>query len=366
VLSGHSDMTYDVTRWIAANQPAQQFLDGQPDPWGMRVDKYYLPTRQQPQLYPTDAFIPQDPSPQAARAYSPIFPLSLGVNDMLYAWPPGTEDTKSEDQGDTAFNYQRLQQESPGQRALFSLLDLADTSAYLMPSAAILNDAGRYVQPTPQSMAAALQSMVTSSNGITQQVSLNSNNPAEYPLTMVVYAMVPTHGVSQAKADTIARWLRFVGGPGQVQGSAPGQLPAGYLPLPASLKAETLAAANAVQNQTGTPPAHTHTHTNTGTPSSTATHTPSPFPSPGGKLHGSKPSSGLSLPTVGPKITLVAVRNPQTAGVLRYVLPVTLIAGGLAALAGSSLLLGDAPNAAVRALARRVFSSARTMRRKIL
>ena len=356
VESGHSDMTYEVTRWIGADQPAQQFLSGQPDPWGMRVDNYYLPTHQQPQLYPTDAFIPQDPSPQPSRGYSPIFPLTLGVNDMLYSWPPGQNDTKSEDQGDSAFNYQRLSQESPGQRALFSVLDLADTAAYLMPAAAIPNHAGRYVQPTPQSMAAALQSMVTDSNGITQQVNLNSGNPAAYPLTMVIYAMVPTHGVSQAKADTIARWLRFVAGPGQVQGTSPGQLPVGYLPLPASLQAQAMAAANAVQNQTGAPTGHS-------TPAPTPR--PSLSPSPGGKLHGSKPSPGVSLPTVAPKITLVAVRNPQTAGILRYVLPVTLIAGGLAALAGSSLLMGDAPNAARRAIARRVLK-VWALRRKVL
>jgi hypothetical protein len=358
VESGHSDMSYEITRWIAADQDAKQFLDGQPDPSGMHIDNYYLPTSTQPQLYPTDAFIPQDPSPQPARAYSPVFPLNLGVNDMLFSWPPGTQDTKSEDQGDTAFNYQRLTQESPGQRAMFALLDLGDTEAYLMPSAAILNHAGRYVQPTPQSMAAALQSMVTNSDGITQQVNLNSNNPAEYPLTMVIYAMVPTHGVSQAKADAIARWLRFVAGPGQAAGTSPGQLPVGYLPLPAGLQAKAMAAADAVQNQSGAATGHTHTPAPTPAPSLS--------PSPAGKLHAAKPSGSLSLPTVAPKITLVAVRNPQTAGALRYVLPFTLMLGGLAALAGTSLLVGDAPNAAVRAVARRVLSSARTLRRKIL
>ena len=58
-------------------------------------------------------------------------------------------------------------------------------------------------------------------------------------------------------------------------------------------------------------------------------------------------------------------KTPQTAGILRYVLPVTLIAGGLAALAGSSLLMGDAPNAVRRAIARRVLI-AWALRRKFL
>jgi hypothetical protein len=357
VQAGHSDMTYEVTRWIAANQAAHDFLGGQPDPWGMHINTYYLPTARQPQLYPTDGFIAQDPSPQAARAYSPVFPLSLGVTEMLNSTPPGTQDFLSIDSNDSAFNYQHLPQESTGQRALFAVLDYGDTANYLMPSAAILNHAGRYVEPTQQSMAAALQSMVTASNGITQQVNMDSNNPAEYPLTMVIYAMVPTSGVSKTKAATIAQWLRFVAGPGQVQGSAPGQLPAGYLPLPTSLKNETLNAANAVQNQTGAPAHATHHSTPSPSPSAPAS------PSPAGKVSPSKPSTGLTLPTVAPKITLVSVRNPQAAGGLRYVLPITLIAGGFAALLGSSLMVGDT-GAALGARITRVLD-ARTRRRKM-
>jgi hypothetical protein len=358
VQSGHSDMTFELTRWIAANQDAQNFLDGESDPSGMHVNNYYLPTARQPQLYPTDGFIAQDPSPQAARAYSPVFPLSLAVTDMLNAAPPGTQDFLSVDSNDSAFNFQRLPSETPGTRALFAVIEYGDAAAYLMPSAAILNHAGRYVQPTLQSMAAALQSMTTASDGIAQQVNMDSNNPAEYPLTMVIYAMVPTSGASITKAAAIASWLRFVAGPGQVQGSSPGQLPVGYLPLPAGLKAETLAAANAVQNQTGAPAGHKQT-----TPATS----PSASPSPGGKLHASKPSSGLSLPTVRPKITLIAVRNPQTAGGLRYALPITLIGGGFAALLGSSLMVGDT-GAALGAWILRVFNlrTLRALRRKIL
>jgi hypothetical protein len=156
VQSGHSDMTYEVTRWIAANQEAQQFLDGRPDPWGMHVDTYYLPTSKIPVLYPTDAFIPQDPSPQPARGYSPMFPLSLAVTDMLEATPPGTQATLTLVSGTNSLNYARFGQQQTGQRALFSVLDYGDTAAYLIPSAAILNHAGRYVQPTRSTRTATI------------------------------------------------------------------------------------------------------------------------------------------------------------------------------------------------------------------
>ncbi len=47
--------------------------------------------------------------------------------------------------------------------------------------------------------------MVSDGNGITQEVSTNSKNPAAYPLTMVIYAMVPTSGLPTAKAEAIAQ-----------------------------------------------------------------------------------------------------------------------------------------------------------------
>ena len=345
VQSGHSDMTYEVTRWIAANADASQFLAGAPDRWGMRVNYYFTGVH-----YPTDAFLAQDPTPQMAHAYSPIFPLSLAISDMVENWPPGTGDKLEVTVPNQPPSYPRLTIETPGQRALFAVLDEADTAAFLMPAAAIENHAGRYVTPTPASMAAALKSMTTSSNGITQQVSLTSKNPAEYPLTMVVYAMVPTSGVSAAKAATIARWLRYVAGPGQVQGSAPGQLPTGYLPLTAKLRAETLTAADAVQNQTGTTKS-----------------TPSPSPKPSASPSAAKsvqasPSPSVSLPAISPKITTVADRNPVAAGITRYVLPVILLIGGVTALGGASLLAGSSGVIGVRA--RRLYQTARRRKRK--
>ena len=51
-----------------------------------------------------------------------------------------------------------------------------------------------------------------------------SNNKAAYPLTMVIYAMVPTSGASEAKAAAIARFLDFAAGAGQKQGVQPGNL----------------------------------------------------------------------------------------------------------------------------------------------
>jgi hypothetical protein len=174
---------------------------------------------------------------------------------------------------------------------------------------------------------------------------------------MVIYAMVPTSNVSSAKADAIARWLRYLAGAGQNQGTAPGTLPVGYLPLTPKLRAETLTAANEVQNQTGDAK-----KSSSPSPSASSSSSSSVSPSAGSSVS-SSPSSGVSFPKVGQKINTVAVRDPQTAGFLRYALPGVLIIGGLAALGGASSLMAPS-SGAIAARLRRFYHTGELWRRK--
>ena len=192
-------------------------------------------------------------------------------------------------------------------------------------------------------MAAALRAMTTAKNGVTQQVNLRSKIKAAYPLTMVVYALVPIGGVDPSKAAKIAKWLDYVTGPGQTRGELPGRLPFGYLPLPANMRAQATHVAEEVLNQTAT------TSTPTPTPTDVPT-TPAPTDSSGaGPVDSSVPSTNPSdtptatpttsagFPTATPTITTIALKSPATAGVTRYALPAVLILAGLAALLGASI-----------------------------
>jgi hypothetical protein len=301
VLSGQSDMTWELTRWIAGNGPARSFLDGSFDPWGMHVNTDYLnmqlPT---PSLNSMDSYLP------VAHRYDPVFPLSSVAQYQVDNWYPAT-DWQPDAQG----NYDKLTPEIPGDRALFAILDEADAAAYELPVAALQNGAGKYVLPTDAGLAAALSTLYTDHNHISQAVRENDKKVAgAYPLTMVIYAMVPTGGISKKKAKKIAQFLDFVANAGQVQGDQPGDLPPGYLPLTAKMRAQTLKAAKAVLNQTGNTKA---------APSAT----PAPAPKP-------SPSQG--------HISLGFVSNPLTAGLIRYALPILLVAGALLAVAGSFAL----------------------------
>ena len=343
VQSGHSDMTWSVTRWIAANADAKQFLDGQFDPWGMHINTAYMgPTNL---TYPTDAFTAQDSYPVIQHRYSPVFPLSLAASYQAQNWEPGTSYVK-----DQFGNFPKDPIQPPGQRALFAILDEGDSAAFRFPVAAIPNATGNYVRPSKSAMAAALNHMQSDGSG-TQQVNLASTSKAAYPLTMVIYAMAPTSGTPHKTAAAMARFLDFAAGAGQKEGVQPGQLPPGYLPLPASLAAKTRKDAIAVLNQTGattTPKTKPTTHHNGGAGSGTSSASSSPKGA--GGAPASQPSAGPT--NGGPPISFVPVAHVSPATITRYVLPALLILGGLTALAGSSSLISSDPAEAAARLRR--------------
>jgi hypothetical protein len=336
VVGGLSDMTYEVTRWVAGSAFADEFLAGRRDHWGMHVNKRYRGIK-----YPISTFTSRDPSLLLQAAYSPTATLADVTSAMVQGQPPGSNGFQPLTTGcppaQQCFN--PLSGEPDGDRALLAVTDEADAATFLMPTAAIRNGAGRYVTPTQKSMAAALRSMVTAKNGITQQVNLKSKNPAEYPLTMVVYALVPIGGISHAKAVKISRWLDYVTGPGQQQGEVSGKLPMGYLPLPRRLRAQAQHVATEVLDQTGNTKKSSSpspTPSGSASPSSTPTPTGSSTPT---ASSSATPTASQSAPTTQPTPTIsyVALRRPSGAGLTRYALPALLIIAGLAALLGGSI-----------------------------
>ena len=349
VMSGHSDMTWEVTRWIASNRDANNFMLGQFDPWGMHLNSDYLSLR-----YPQDSFTGQDNYPVISHKYSPAFPLTAVVQIQAQ----NTDDGTDYEVDPTTGNYPKDPIEFPGARSLFAVVDEADAAALQFPVAKILNADNRYVGPNAKSMAAALSTMTPiGGNGVTQQVNFGKKRADAYPLTMVIYAMVPISGVSSKKAAAIADFLDYVVGPGQHHGLNVGQLPPGYLPLTSTLTAQALHAADEVRAQSGNPkPAKK-------SPSSS----PSSSPSAGASSHGAggSPSSSAS-PTPGsaPRIVTLTTKNAQTVGLARYALPALLILGGLAALGGASSLIASTVGTAILIPLRRLRRLRLTLRRK--
>jgi ABC-type phosphate transport system substrate-binding protein len=325
VLADPSDMTWTMTRWIGADPDAASFLTGTFDPYGMHVNTFYLGLK-----YPQNTFQVQDPTLWWANEYQPVFGLSRAVNYQAVSQDAGANVSTVQPNGSTI--YTKDPAEPVGHRALLAVVGQGDSALNHFPTAALSNAAGDYVRPSAAHMAAALNHMTSDGSG-TLQVNLANKDPKAYPLTMVIYAMVPTSGLSHAKAAAIARFLDFAAGPGQTVGVQPGQLPPGYLPLPASMRARTRKLAVEVADQSGN-----HGGGGGGQGGSGGS---------GGGSHssshnsgsGASPSASQPATQSGPQITLVAA-HPKPAAFTRFALPALLILGGLAALGGSSVLLG--------------------------
>jgi hypothetical protein len=327
VLSDPSDMTWTVTRWAGADPDATSFLAGTFDPYGMHVNTFYLGLK-----YPNNTFQVQDPTLLWSNEYQPVFGLAKAVNYQAVSQDSGANVQSTNPNG--TIIYTKDPAEPVGHRALIAVVDQGDAALDHFPVAKLRNAAGDYVRPSNTGMAAALSHMSSDGSG-TLQVDLTNKDPKAYPLTMVIYAMAPTSGLSHAKAAAVARFLDFAAGAGQTPGVQPGQLPAGYLPLPASMRARTRKLAAEVANQTGASGGGGGGGGGSGgSGGSGGGSTSSPAP-------GSGASPSVSLPGVqaGPGISLAAA-HPQPATLTRFALPALLILGGLAALAGSSVLLG--------------------------
>jgi PBP superfamily domain len=335
VLSGNSDMTWTVTSWIASNKDASSFLAGQFDPWGMHVNTNYLGLK-----YPVNGFLPADPYLPVSSQYVPIYPLSNLITDQALNIPSGNSDVRDP----TTQTFDSLPAQIVGQRDLWGVVDQPDAVRFLFPTAALENAAGKYVLPTDQSMTAAVNDMTLGKNGVLTP-NFTKEDPAAYPLTMVIYAVVPTGGISKAKASKIAQFLDFVAGQGQQVGNQPGELAPGYLPLPQSLREQTLKAANEVLHQTGDTkkPAASPSKSPSPSPSASASKSPSPSPSP----------SASRTPT--PSSIAVSFSSSDTAGVSWLVLAL-IIAGLVLIVTGPVALVAGSPaaRAAIGSRARRL------------
>ncbi|MFJ9447764.1 hypothetical protein ACIRRH_38895 [Kitasatospora sp. NPDC101235] len=403
VVGGTTDLVYQLTSWIASDPDAVRFLDGEADPWGMHVNTYYL--RPAFSGYPVESFIRQDSSGIVGATKDPFDrwkqyewnPNTMGLGDMarklLQNTPNCTVATVSGDGTHAACPAMQK-----GERTLFTVMDSGQAKAFSLPEAQLLNPAGQFVSPDTTGFQAAVTDMPTDPATGVQQLPYGAADTAfsrdqrAYPLTTVQYAMVPTQGLSPAKAGAVSQFLRTVTTSGQVYGFEAGKLAAGFLALTGAQRQQAQDAAKHVETQDGklpgnqvaptTPPAEGGEGTNgnggttssgsgegTGTTGDGTTGDSSSGSgltggSSGGLTGGSDSTGGTgtgavaaAAPGAKPAATPSASGSPlavapvaagtpaaDRSGTARLLLPVALI-GGLVLLVGgpAALILGGTP-----------------------
>ena len=365
VTGGQTDLVYQLTSWIAADPDARAFLQGDPDPWGMHIDQYYLPSAYAG--YPTTSFIAQDSSGVAKPGANQNDPgVQAQEHLKQYEWNPIQAGLESVARNllqnkptciSTTFHadtgtFPKCASIPVGTRTLFGVLDAGQAAAYRMPTAALENPAGAFVQPTVSTMAHAVADMTTDKDTGTQSMPYGAGGTAfgtdagAYPLTTVQYAMVPTAGAGTAKAGAISQYLRTVtaSSGGQIYGASPGRLAPGYLTLTAGQQAQAATAATHVAAQDGAPPQSTQPGGGSGSGGNGAAGTSSPAAGTGTTpatgttpVAGSRPSASAT-PSLVPQ-AVVGAANPDRAGAGRFVLPAVLIAGLVLVVGGPAGML---------------------------
>jgi uncharacterized membrane protein YgcG len=356
----------ELWSWLGSNAAARDFLSGQPDPWGMRINPFYQGTstgredfpKIDPycQVYPVGGPAPLctlDAHPyssdmhEAARAASRGDALARSAWDP-YAIPPA---------------YKKAALQLSGRRELIAFSDTATAARFGLTPANLQNADGQFVAPTDTSLVLGAQAMTQSSVPGVLAPSPGTHLSGAYPLTTLTYAVIAPTALSATAANDYANLIRYGVGAGQVPGINPGQLPDGYVPLPQSLRAQALTSATIIQERKGgTPPAPVGrvVDASGGTsPSSDSGGSAAGGSDSAGGSNGSGGAAGTDASTTASGAlstgksfatssgdssssspTASGVRTPKEwAGGVRYVLPIVLVLGSLAAVGGPALPL---------------------------
>jgi hypothetical protein len=294
VEEASSDAATAVWNWILSDPEAAAWLNGQPDPWGMKVNPLYSTN---PSINPSgvafgtpapESYPQNDPycwnSGAATQGSPPILARPLCILD----WTPfalsmstAAEDVGASNNGakttidesatsaDTAWTSTGPQVD--GSSFIISITDSASAAQY-GDQVASLSPSGDdslnrpFVTPNQQSLLAGEAAMTPSAVPGVLSPNPSSTATNAYPLTMLTYAAATPESLDPTSRQNYATFLQYAAGAGQTPGVNVGQLPAGYAPLPAALQTETLATANAILNPPSTSTATTPTPTPTTTP----------------------------------------------------------------------------------------------------
>ncbi|WP_115976137.1 hypothetical protein [Streptomyces sp. 3212.3] len=236
VPQGNSDTSRVLWNWLRSDKEARDFLSGKPDPYGMRVNRYFQDVDP---VGNTDLNEFSKPDPTTAPGWQVDFkdPLDYTILDL----DPYTADlhdgavkTRRGNDGQTPW-YQladgtapaRLvnRAPSPGVRTAIAITDTASAERYGLQVAALRNADGTFVKPSVDTLRAGVDDMRPwADDSAVLKPDPGRAKGQAYPLTVVSYAAA---SVDQAPKDrkAYADFMRYAAGPGQTQGRAAGQLP---------------------------------------------------------------------------------------------------------------------------------------------
>jgi hypothetical protein len=316
---GGSDAANAVWRWLQSDPDAREFLSGQPDEWGARINPAYsalglatdpaydsfpkadMSTYRQRESIPEPGFGTLDLRPYMGDMHEAAYRTRRADANVKVVW----DDTRVP----PAFISSGAQ--LPGQRFSLAITDSASAERYSLQTAKLVNAAGRAVAPTAEGMTTGVDAMVASDVPGVRVVDPDARVSRAYPLTVMTYAVVNVCEADAGARSDYAALLRYAATDGQLAGDTRGLLPRGYQPLSQTDAAQTADVASdlASGEAAASCPVETPDPTPTPTDSSTPTSSPSSTPAP----------EASGTPT--PEPTATATPKPEPTSTIPPVVP---------------------------------------------
>ncbi|HEY3833097.1 MAG TPA: hypothetical protein VGO03_12450 [Acidimicrobiia bacterium] len=341
----NSDAAQVLWQWVLSDPEAKAWLNGAPDPWGMQVNPIYstnasvntsktafgTPT---PNNYPKSdpyCYDSGETVGSPAQAARPICildwsPYALNMQDAANSTGSANSQAKTTlnpaATPETAWGANGPQK--AGTRFILSITDSADATRYGLQTAS-LSRAGddtasrAFTQSSSSSMLSALASMHASEPSgmlVSDQTKMAAG---AYPLTMLTYAATVPSTLTTSQRANYAQLLAYSSGAGQVTGTAAGQLPEGYVPLPSALRKIDDAAIQAILHPGTTVPTPTPVTT---PPTTLITNT---GPSSGSLPGDSSSSTPTTTPSTSPSTTTTTTKPSHTTTTNRAPKPKSLL-----------------------------------------
>lgn len=343
---GRSDLADRVWNYILSDQDAVDFLDGNPDPWGMRVNPWYSTNELiNPNgfgaEYPVREFPKSDPVEKPDTTLTNPTAGSGAVN--LITWRPYVSDFETGaykvlrgdanalgnwDGGAIPPAWKKTPGSLPGEQRVIAVSTGAAAYRYQNVTASLLNPSGNFVAPTRRAMTEAQAAMTpTAKSQYVRAFDFASVNAQSaegaYPLTMPVYAAINPSVLDTNLRLPYTNLIKFAVTQGQNPGTDLGQLPLGYAPLSDGNIGQALQVVSLVtQGLTSIP---------TATPTTIPTNVPSPSPSVTTPEPSLSPTS--DIPTSAPQVVLgLPTPSDPPVGPLAASVPFGFAAGSLLSL----------------------------------
>ncbi|MEI7991018.1 MAG: hypothetical protein WCH93_01160, partial [Actinomycetota bacterium] len=272
--AGASDAAKLMWRYVLADPEAKAWLSGAPDPWGMVVNPVYSTNAASnplgvafgdpvPNSFPkSDPYCFQPPD-VGLNAPTPLcgtdwLPYSRGYADSAQITRSAADGARVDPSGPTALDlWKRDAPQVAGYRSMLSVTDTASATRFGLQVAALsrAGDDGSdraFIEPTAGALTKGVEAMVAGSEPTLLEVKPDAVAPGAYPLTLLTYAAISPLSLTKTERSDYAAFVRYAAGAGQVSGLDPGQLPFGYVPLPDTLRARAVSAANTITSMKGT------------------------------------------------------------------------------------------------------------------